>query len=254
MAGESIAEGEPRQDAYSADMDRSLAMSSCAILSCRQATRYRWWGVILQERRGLDSIIKAPNSSTLPCPAHGIPAVPSLRVPSVDYKSTSGYRGKVKNSRFLTPVIEDLGVDEAFLDISEIDKPLCTSRKNPGTRPQGDGPHVLDRHRFNKLLAKIASDLQKPDSPMITEKLWAAWCGPCSSKTLGCWTENRGRLKGLGVDTIRRLPDGARSTSKIWRILQRPLPSSRGIDESARNPLEPKSMSRDHLRRRRGRV
>ncbi len=171
----------------------------------------------------------------------------------VDYEAYARESKRIKDIlRRFSPVMEDVGIDEAFLDISGIDK---TSediaaeikrliRDETGlTCSIGIAP--------NKLLAKIASDMKKPDGltiilqnnierilwPLPVRKLWGI--GPKTEKY----------LKDMGVETIGKL-----ASLPLDTLIDKFGPSygnylyyaSRGIDDS---PLvthwEPKSISRE---------
>jgi DNA polymerase-4 len=148
--------------------------------------------------------------------------------------------------------MEDVGIDEAFLDITDVDRPAeeiaGEIKKRIGeetglTCSIGIAP--------NKLLAKIASDMQKPDGltilneddiesriwPLPVRKLWG----------VGPKTETY--LKGIGIVTIGELAAMSIETlfSHFGKSYGRYLyEASRGKDES---PLvthwEPKSASRE---------
>ena len=171
----------------------------------------------------------------------------------VDYEEYSRMSEEIMDIlREFTPIIEDVGIDEAFLDISEIDtsseeiaKEIKRKIKDETclTCSIGIAP--------NKLLAKIASDMQKPDGltvitksdiesriwPLPVRKIWGV--GP---KTEAC-------LKDMGIRTIGELASlpldklterfGESSGDYLYN-------ASRGIDES---PLithwEPKSSGRE---------
>lgn len=171
----------------------------------------------------------------------------------VDYKEYSRVSEIIKNTlRQFTPLIEDVGIDEAFLDISDIEGSAeevsgeikrMILHETGLTCSIGIGP--------NKLIAKIASDMEKPDGltvisegeieariwPLQVRKLWGV--GP---KTETC-------LKDMGINTIGDLAATPLETligtfgNSYGRFLYE---SSRGRDES---PLvtkwEPKSSSRE---------
>jgi DNA polymerase-4 len=171
----------------------------------------------------------------------------------VDYREYSRVSEKIKTilSEF-SPVMEDVGIDEAFLDITDVDRPAeeiaGEIKKRIGeetglTCSIGIAP--------NKLLAKIASDMQKPDGltilneddiesriwPLPVRKLWG----------VGPKTETY--LKGIGIVTIGELAAMSIETlfSHFGKSYGRYLyEASRGKDES---PLvthwEPKSASRE---------
>jgi DNA polymerase IV len=171
----------------------------------------------------------------------------------VDYEAYARESHKVKSFlRGLTPDMEDVGIDEAFLDISEIDKTSeeisqlikKAIRDETGlTCSIGIAP--------NKLLAKIASDMDKPDgltvilaedvlsilNPLPVRKLWGV--GPKTEKYLkDIGIETVGELAALPID---RLVDSFGSSYGNYLYH-----ASRGIDDS---PLitdwEPKSISRE---------
>jgi DNA polymerase IV len=135
----------------------------------------------------------------------------------VDYETYLAESRKVKRIlRDISPLMEDVGIDEAFLDISEICQPALEiiweiktkNREEAGlTCSIGIGP--------NKLLAKIASDMEKPDGytlirqediervlwPLPVRKLWGV--GPkteTSLKNMGI--ERIGELAELTLDTL----------------------------------------------------
>ncbi|MEK6582709.1 MAG: DNA polymerase IV [Nitrospirota bacterium] len=171
----------------------------------------------------------------------------------VDYEEYSRVSGEVKNIlREFSPVMEDVGIDEAFLDISEsaesseeISKKIKEKIKAELdiTCSIGIAP--------NKLLAKIASDLKKPDGltiinegdvekiiwPLVVRKLWGV--GP----------KTEAYLKSININTIGEL-----TVMPLEKLTEHFGPSygnylhgaSKGIDES---PLvthwEPKSSSRE---------
>jgi DNA polymerase-4 len=172
---------------------------------------------------------------------------------SVDYDEYMKVSEKVKDVlRSFTPLVEDVGIDEAFLDITDLDMESeeITNmikeriRKETGlTCSIGIGP--------NKLLAKIASDMKKPDGLTIIS--------PADIKKL-IWPLPVRKLWGVGPKTERRLKDIRITT--IGDLASIPLEkligyfglsygnylyeASRGTDES---PVitywEPKSMSRE---------
>jgi len=171
----------------------------------------------------------------------------------VDYEEYSRISAIIKNIlRELSAVMEDVGIDEAFLDMSEYDTPPEEISGEIKKRIlQETGITCSVGIAPNKLLAKIASDLQKPDGltvitvddidsriwPLAVRKLWGV--GP----------KTEARLKELGVNTIGEL-----ASMTLDRLVEEFGESygnflheaSRGIDDS---PLvthwEPKSVSRE---------
>jgi len=171
----------------------------------------------------------------------------------VDYDEYSRVSQIIKNTlKEISPVMEDVGIDEAFLDISEIEKtPNEIAREIKERIKEETGLTCSIGIAPNKLLAKIASDMQKPDGltilneqdievriwPLPVRKLWGV--GPkteASLKEIGITTI--GELVSLPVDRLIEMY----GESYGYYLHE----ASRGIDES---PLvthwEPKSVSRE---------
>ncbi len=171
----------------------------------------------------------------------------------VDYREYARVSGKIKDilKKFCS-LMQDVGIDEAFLDISQIDKPpeeiakeikLAIKQETGLTCSIGIAP--------NKLLAKIASDMQKPDGLTIITKddienrIW-----PLPARKLwGVGPKTEAYLREMGIETI-----GALASLSLEKLLEKfgnsygkyLYEASRGIDDS---PLithwEPKSTSRE---------
>ncbi len=171
----------------------------------------------------------------------------------VDYEEYSRVSEEVKTIlREFSPIMEDVGVDEAFLDISSINRPLDEIAKEIKDRiKEKTGLTCSIGIAPNKLLAKIASDMQKPDGlTILTEadienRIW-----PLSVRKLwGVGPKTEAHLKEMGVQTI-----GDLASFSLDRMIEEfgqsygsyLYEASRGIDES---PLvthwEPKSISRE---------
>lgn len=98
---------------------------------------------------------------------------PSAVFLPVDYEEYSRVSKKFKTIlREFTQIVEDVGIDEAFLDISSIDKLSEEIAKEIKRRIKEETDlNCSIGIAPNKLLAKIASDLDKPDGlTIITEE------------------------------------------------------------------------------------
>ena len=171
----------------------------------------------------------------------------------VDYEEYSRVSEEVKAilSNF-SPIMEDVGIDEAFLDISSIDRPSEEIAKEIKERIKEEtGLTCSIGIAPNKLLAKMASDMQKPDGlTIIVEDDIRSRIWPLSVRKLwGVGPETEAYLKKMGIQTVGNLASISldRLIEEFGQSYGRYLyEASRGIDES---PLvthwEPKSISRE---------
>jgi DNA polymerase-4 len=171
----------------------------------------------------------------------------------VDYHEYSRVSSIVKRAlQEFSPVMEDVGIDEAFLDITGSDR-------DPGDIAADIKRSIRELTGLtcsigiapNKLLAKIASDMQKPDGVTIIgegdveKKIWLL----AVRKLWGVGPKTEAHLKALGIKTIGEL--AARPREELVSLFggsygEYLYESSHGIDE---RPLvthwEPKSASRE---------
>ncbi|WP_462133048.1 DNA polymerase IV [Veillonella tobetsuensis] len=172
------------------------------------------------------------------CP-HGIYVYPNM----ARYKEISQIIHKVMEE--FTPIIEPLSLDEAFLDVTGITHKF--------TGPKALGRAIKDRVfeetgliisaglAPNKFLAKLASDLDKPDGLVVIP--YGKECESLANLPIK-------RIWGVGPSTERRLKDGGFSFIKDIQALpdetalvpyvgnqaRRVWELARGIDE---RPVEP---------------
>ncbi len=171
----------------------------------------------------------------------------------VDYEEYSRVSSEVKVIlREITPIMEDVGIDEAFLDISSLERPSEEIAKEIKKRIEEEtGLTCSIGIAPNKLLAKMASDMQKPDGlTIIVEKDIQSRIWPLSVRKLwGVGPKTEAYLKGMGIQTVgdlasisldRLIEDFGQSYGSYL------YEASRGIDESPLVTLwEPKSISRE---------
>ncbi len=154
--------------------------------------------------------------------------------------------------RQVSPVMEDVGIDEAYLDLTESRASNEEiARQIKGGIREKTGLTCSIGIAPNKLLAKIASDMDKPDGLTVLRaqdvetRLW-----PLPIRKLyGVGPKTEAHLRGVGVETIGQL--AAWSADRLQAEFGRSYgaylyEASRGIDQS---PLithwEPKSISRE---------
>ena len=128
------------------------------------------------------------------------------------------------------------GIDEAFLDISQIDKSAEEIAKK--SKRRSNRRLVLPAHWYstNKLLAKIASDMQKPDGLTILTRWHESRIWPLSVRKLwGVGPKTENYLKEMSIETIGKL-----AAVPLDKLIERfgesygryLYDASKGIDES----------------------
>jgi len=171
----------------------------------------------------------------------------------VDYEEYSKMSERIKKIlREYCPIMEDVGIDEAFLDVSQIDKSAEEIVKEIKAKIlEETGLTCSFGIAPNKLLAKIASDMQKPEGLTIITDLDIEnriWPLPVR-KLWGVGPKTEAALRGMGIETI-----GGLAAVPLDKLIERfgesygryLYDASKGMDES---PLvthwEPKSTSRE---------
>lgn len=172
-----------------------------------------------------------------------------------------GQRSKevMKRLRALTPLVEQLSIDEAFLDVTSLNQPATTAAKllQAGIRADLDLPCSLGV-ATNKLVAKIANNVgkaaaQKGEYPnaitVVPPGQEAAFLAPLPCDELwGVGPKTAERLRGLGLMTIGDIAqwpeqDLATRFGKHGYDLAR---HARGLDERAVETIrESKSISQE---------
>ncbi len=152
----------------------------------------------------------------------------------------------------ITPIMEDAGIDEAYLDITEQSGSSEAIARRIKTQVRAaTGLTCSIGIAPNKLLAKIASDLEKPDGLTILtgqdieSRIW-----PLPARKLpGVGPKTEERLREMGIETIGNL-----AKMPLDALVDHFGPAhghylylaARGIDDSALTTRwEPKSSSRE---------
>ena len=125
-----------------------------------------------QARRGRDRLLHRPHLRREfgDADVRGAAALPACRCGAARHGEICRASGREVRQMMLalTPLVEPLSIDEAFLDLSGTERlhgmPAAPRRwrASPRAVEQRARHHRLDRARYNKFLAKIASDLDKP--------------------------------------------------------------------------------------------
>lgn len=110
-----------------------------------------------------------------------------------------------------SPLVEPLSIDEAFLDVSGMERLMGDipdlGRKIKQAIKDRTGLTASVGLAPNKFLAKLASDLEKPDGlVIITEEEAAAFIAPLPvGKIFGIGKQSEERLRRMGITTIGQL-------------------------------------------------
>ena len=155
----------------------------------------------------------------------------------------------------LSPVVEPVSIDEAYLDVSGLERlmgpPEVIARRAKAAIREAVGLTASVGVGPNRLIAKLASDFHKPDGlTVVPAEQVCAFLDPMPLAVLrGVGVKTRPRLERLGLETVgdvRRLPIevlrrhlGARSGTQVH--LQ-----ARGIaDDRVYRASERKSISKE---------
>jgi DNA polymerase-4 len=124
--------------------------------------------------------------------------------------------------------VEVIGLDEAYLDLSGLPAPHASMRRLVQTIVTQTGLHCSIGIGPNKLVAKVASDAEKPRGFVIltAEQARARFAGAPCGLIPGIGPKTAERLKRSGLDTLAKLagapPDqlGARFGARFGAALQ----------------------------------
>lgn len=108
----------------------------------------------------------------------------------------------------ITPFVEPLSIDEAYLDITGIDKdPIKVAMEIKDRVKKEMGLTLSVGLSYNKFLAKLASDWNKPDGlKIITEDMIPKVLFPLPiSKVYGLGEKSVKRLNNIGIFTVEDL-------------------------------------------------
>jgi DNA polymerase IV len=133
---------------------------------------------------------------------------PELIVLPVDMQLYRRGSNKVMDTlREFSDEVEVVGLDEAYVDLSS--SPVPQSRAHEIKRRIRDATHLVCSIGLapNKLMAKIASDLDKPDGFFVLDHdNWLAMVGEKPASLLpGVGSRTSERLRDLEIETVRQL-------------------------------------------------
>jgi DNA polymerase-4 len=135
-----------------------------------------------------------------------------------------------------TPLVQGLSLDEAFLDVSACREPVAHIAAEIKRRIRArTGLSASVGAAANKLVAKIASDLNKPDGlTLVTPQTLRATLDPLPVRRLpGLGGKTGMRLEAAGIRTLGELR--VASDAQLWPIFGRHSPQLRdraaGLDD-----------------------
>ncbi|MGH8288005.1 MAG: DNA polymerase IV [Steroidobacteraceae bacterium] len=152
----------------------------------------------------------------------------------------------------ITPLVQGLSLDEAYLDVTDsqalLGAPAAIARRIKDDIRARTGLTASVGAATNKLVAKIASDLDKPDGlTVVPESRIREVLDPLSVRRLpGLGRKLGERVEAAGLRTLGELR--AASDATLWPLFGRDTPRMReraaGIDDRPVQPdLEEKSLS-----------
>ena len=187
-----------------------------------------------------------PMSTALRLCPHAICIPPRMQ----RYREVSGMVFGVFHE--ITPLVQGLSLDEAFLDVTEsqalLGEPAAIARRIKESIRSRTGLTASVGVATNKLVAKIASDLDKPDGlTVVTEQRIRAVLDPLSVRRLpGLGRKLGEKVEAAGLRTLGELR--AAADAVLWPLFGRDTPRMReraaGVDDRPVQPdLEEKSLS-----------
>jgi len=152
----------------------------------------------------------------------------------------------------ITPLVQGLSLDEAYLDVTEsralLGEPAAIARRIKDSIRVRTGLTASVGVASNKLVAKIASDLDKPDGlTVVPEERIREVLDPLSVRRLpGLGRKLGEKVEAAGLRTLGELR--AASDAVLWPLFGRDTPRMReraaGVDDRPVQPdLEEKSLS-----------
>ena len=108
----------------------------------------------------------------------------------------------------ITPFVEPVSIDEAYLDVTHVDKNPEDIALEIKKKIKGEtGLTVSVGISYNKFLAKLASDWNKPDGLMvITKDMVPEILKPLPvTKVHGIGEKSAEKLKSIGIETVEDL-------------------------------------------------
>jgi DNA polymerase-4 len=152
----------------------------------------------------------------------------------------------------ITPLVQGLSLDEAYLDVTEsqalLGEPAAIARRIKDSIEARTGLTASVGVATNKLVAKIASDLDKPDGlTVVPEERIREVLDPLSVRRLpGLGRKLGEKVEAAGLRTLAELRTA--TDAVLWPLFGRDAPRMReraaGIDDRpVRADLEEKSLS-----------
>ncbi|MBA3422130.1 MAG: DNA polymerase IV [Thermoleophilaceae bacterium] len=114
--------------------------------------------------------------------------------------------------------VETVGLDEAYLDLSDLERPATAARRLKATVRERTGLVCSIGIGPNKLVAKVASDAEKPDGFVVLSAPEARrrFGGEPPGLLPGIGPKTAARLASLGIDTLDRLAAAPEADLSGW--------------------------------------
>ncbi|HEV2771326.1 MAG TPA: DNA polymerase IV [Thermoleophilaceae bacterium] len=114
--------------------------------------------------------------------------------------------------------VETVGLDEAYLDLSDLERPTTAARRVKATVRERTGLACSVGLGPNKLVAKVASDADKPDGFVVLSAAAARerFGGEPPGLLPGIGPKTAARLASLGIDTLDGLAAASEADLSGW--------------------------------------
>jgi DNA polymerase-4 len=114
--------------------------------------------------------------------------------------------------------VEVVGLDEAYLDLSELERPKAAARRVKAAIEAATGLGCSIGMGPSKLVAKVASDAEKPDGFVVLtrEQACARFGGSAPGLIPGIGPKTAARLADQGVDTLAKLAASPEEALISW--------------------------------------
>lgn len=167
--------------------------------------------------------------------AHAVRECPNLRIAPPNWERIKGCSRQVMGVLERFGPVEKMSVDEAYLDLSDAGEPAAKAREIRTAVREATGLPASVGLATSKLVAKVASDHEKPEGcTIVPPGTEAAFLAPLSVRAIwGIGPRTAERLADLGIHTCGQLAasDSVEMARQLGRHAAALPRRAQGIDE-----------------------